>query len=43
MFSATDRAETPLWGGGGVLPSWVALGVTREEKVGGKMCMEPLD
>lgn len=36
MFSATDRAETPLWGRGGVLPSWVSLGVTREEKVGGK-------
>lgn len=36
MFSATDRAGTQLWGGGGVFPSWAVLGVTREEKGRGK-------
>lgn len=36
MFSATDRAGTQLQGGGGVFPSWVVLGVMREEKGRGK-------
>lgn len=36
MFSATDRAGTQLWGGGGVFPSWAVLGVMRAEKGRGK-------